>query len=168
MKPETWVAIYAAIVGTGALLLNFKSWFDSGVKLKLSVIPDGMVIGGDSEMDERDLVILHVVNRGRASTMVNSMVLLEITSWWQFWRLRPKTSYVVTNPQYKGYPQNIPADIEPGKKWTGIIRQRPDLIRSIHTGDFYTGIYTTDRDRPYLIRIPKKKDQLPKGTKKLD
>ena len=38
-KPETWIAIYAAIVGTGALLLNFKTWFDSGVKLHLSLVP---------------------------------------------------------------------------------------------------------------------------------
>jgi hypothetical protein len=33
MKPETWVALYAAIIGTSAFLLNLKTWFDSGVKL---------------------------------------------------------------------------------------------------------------------------------------
>jgi hypothetical protein len=32
MKPETWVALYAAIIGTSAFLLNLKAWFDSGVK----------------------------------------------------------------------------------------------------------------------------------------
>jgi hypothetical protein len=37
MKPETWVALYAAIIGTSAFLLNLKTWFDSGVKLKLSL-----------------------------------------------------------------------------------------------------------------------------------
>src|SRR5262249_26768134 len=30
MKAETWVAIYAAIIGTSAFLLNLKAWFDSG------------------------------------------------------------------------------------------------------------------------------------------
>ena len=29
-RPEVWVSIYAAVVGTGALLLNFKSWLDTG------------------------------------------------------------------------------------------------------------------------------------------
>src|SRR5262249_61946621 len=30
MKAETWVAIYAAIIGTSAFLLNLKASFDSG------------------------------------------------------------------------------------------------------------------------------------------
>jgi len=33
MKPEIWVAIYAAIVGSCALLLNFKSWITVTVHL---------------------------------------------------------------------------------------------------------------------------------------
>ena len=43
---DNTVAIYAAIVATSALLLNFKSWFDSGVKLRLDLMADGMVVGG--------------------------------------------------------------------------------------------------------------------------
>jgi hypothetical protein len=55
MKPETLVAIYAAIIGTSAFLLNLKAWFDSGVILKLSLIADGMTIGAGPAFDERDL-----------------------------------------------------------------------------------------------------------------
>jgi hypothetical protein len=44
MKPETWIAIYAAIVGTGALLLDFKSWLDSGVKLRLQAALSGSAL----------------------------------------------------------------------------------------------------------------------------
>lgn len=157
MKPEAWIAIYAAIVATSALLLNFKTWLDSGVKLKLSVIPDGMIIGGGPEFDEKDLVILNVVNRGDATTMITSMVIFEVNSWYQLWRIRPESSYVVTNPQLLGYPPNLPSDLEQGKKWTGVIRQRADLIKNIRDGWHYTGVYTTARNRPYLIRIPKTK-----------
>ena len=28
MKPEAWIAIYAAVVTTSALLLNFKTWLN--------------------------------------------------------------------------------------------------------------------------------------------
>jgi hypothetical protein len=167
MKPETWVAIYAAVIGTSAFFLNLKMWLESGVKLKLSVMPDGMVIGsGDPDLDEKDLIILSVMNRGDAATNITSMILFEITSWWQLWRIRPAKSYVVTNPQFRGYPPNLPSDLEPGKKWTGAIRQRPDIIADLLTGTYYTGIYTTARDRPYLIRIPKKR-KLPEGTRQL-
>jgi hypothetical protein len=167
MKPETWIAIYGAIIGTSALLLNFKSWWDSGPKLSLSLIPDGMIITPGSGVDERDLIILTVLNRGNAPTMVTNMVLFEMTSWWQRWRMRPKASYVITNPQHLGYPLNIPSDLEPSKRWTGIIRKREDIISDLRTGNFYTGIYTSHRDRPYLKRIPRKKEKLPEGTKAL-
>ena len=83
MKAETWVAIYAAIIGTSAFLLNLKTWFDSGVKIKLRLIPEGMTIGGGPELDETDLVLLYVTNRGDAPTMVTNMVLFEIPSWWR-------------------------------------------------------------------------------------
>lgn len=168
MKPDTWVAIYAAIVGTGALLLNFKSWLDSGVKLKLRLIPDGMIIGGGPNVDERELVILTVMNRGDASTEITSMVVLEFNSFWDLWRLRSKNSYAITNPQHKGYPPNLPSDLAAGKRWTGSIRQRPDLIPNLHTGKFYAGVYTTTRDRPYLVRIPRSKGTVLKDITKID
>ena len=160
MKSEAWIAIYAAVVATSALLLNFKTWLDSGVKLKLSVIPDGVVIGGGPKFDEKDLVILTVMNRGDATTMITSMVIFEINSWRQLWRVRPAKSYVVTNPQLLGYPPNLPSDLEPGKKWTGAIRKRDDVIHNLRDGWHYTGIYTTTRNRPYLVRIPKEKPKL--------
>jgi hypothetical protein len=78
MKPETLVAIYAAIVGTGALLLNFKSWFDFGVKLKLSVILEGTILSADAAFNEEDLIILYVMNRGDASTKITSMIILNL------------------------------------------------------------------------------------------
>lgn len=45
-------------------MLNLKNWFDSGVKLKMNLIPDGLIIGGSPEFDEKDLIIVNVTNRG--------------------------------------------------------------------------------------------------------
>jgi hypothetical protein len=44
MKPETWVALNAAIIGTSAFLLNLKTWFDSGVKLELSLVGAAVLV----------------------------------------------------------------------------------------------------------------------------
>lgn len=154
-KPDTsWIALYAAIVATSAFFLNLKSWFESGVRVRLSVISDGMIIGGDPAYDERDLVILTVVNRGDAPTMITTMVVLEINSWYQLWRVRPAASYMIPNPQAKGHPLNVPADLDPGKKWTGFVRSRQDEPkRNFRDGWHYVGVYTTTRNRPYLKRI---------------
>jgi hypothetical protein len=156
MKPETYIAIYAAIVGTGALLLNFKAWFDSGIKLKLSLIADGVVIGGDPQFDERGIIIVSVTNRGDAPTMITGLHFFEFPTIWARWRYRPTQSFVVMNPQLKGYPPNIPYELSPAKTWTGVIRQRGDLVEDIYSGNFYAGVYGSHRDKPYLRRIPKK------------
>jgi hypothetical protein len=124
MKPETWVSIYAAIVGTSAFLLNLKSWLDSGVRLTMSMIADGVVIGGDPRFEEKDIVIVSVTNRGDAPTMITHLVLLELPTWWRRIRRRPTRTFIVPNPQLKGYPPNIPGELAPGKIWTGVIRKR--------------------------------------------
>jgi hypothetical protein len=102
MEPGTWVAIYAAVVATSALLLNFKTWFDSGVRLRLHLVPDGMTIGGGPDVDEKDLVILTVINRGDAPTMITNMILWEMPTVLHRLRIRkPANYFVVTNPHLK-------------------------------------------------------------------
>jgi hypothetical protein len=165
-KPETWIAIYAAVIGTSAFMLNLKSWLDSGPKLRINLMLDSMTIGNPA-LDEKNLVLVSVTNRGGSPTMVINLCLFEIPGWWRWLLNRPSKFYVITNPQLKGYPPNVPSDLEPAKKWTGAIRQRPDVIPSLYTGNFYVAVYASHRDRPYLKRIRKKKD-LPAGTKKLD
>ena len=157
MKPEAWVAIYAAIVGTGALLLNFKNWLDSGARLFVSLIPEGMVIGGGDQFDEKNLVIVNVTNRGAATTMITGLTLHDFPTRMSRWRDRPTKSYVVANPQLKGHPPNVPSDIEPNKSWTGIVRERLDLVPALRSGTVYVGVHASHRDKLYLIRIPKPK-----------
>jgi hypothetical protein len=147
MKPETWIAIYAAIIGTSAFLLNFKAWFDSGVKLKMSLVPDGMVVGGDPRFDEREIIIISVTNRGDAPTMIANLILMEMPTWWSRLGRQSTRSFIIPNPQLKGYPANIPFDLAPAKSWTGVIRKRQDYIADLHTGNFYACVYASNRDK---------------------
>jgi hypothetical protein len=156
-KPELWIAIYAAILSTGGLFLGVRRWFESGPRLMIDLIPDGITIGGGPDTDEKDLVIVMATNRGEAATMITNLLLFEFETRIQRFRNRAKRSFVIPNPQLKGYPPNLPHVLEPGRFWTGAIRQRKDIIQDIHTGNFYIGISTTHCDRPHLKRIPKRK-----------
>jgi hypothetical protein len=126
------------------------------VKLKLSVIPDGVILGGDPQFDEQDLVILNVINRGRTPTIVSNFLLFEYENKWRLWRNQPTNTYVIRNPQLKGYPSNVPVDLEPSQKWIGVLRRRPDMKVNPNDGKHYIGIAATNRDRPYMILIPPK------------
>jgi hypothetical protein len=160
MKSEAWVATYAAVVGTGALLLNFKTWLDSGVKLKMSLIPDGVVFGGDPRFDEHDIIIVSVTNRGDAPTMITGLNLFEYPSRWAYWRRRPSRCYVIPHPELKGYPPNVPHELVPARTWTGAIRQRPDLNIDVRNGKHYAVVYASHRDKPYRQHIPSKKPEV--------
>jgi hypothetical protein len=117
---------------------------------------DGMVIGGGPDLDERDLVIVNATNVGSADTMITNLGVEERWPPYYFWRRRAVASYVIPNPQLRGYPPNIPGLLEPAKTWTGAIRRRPDVIKNIRDGDHYVCIYVSTRVRPYRKRISPK------------
>jgi hypothetical protein len=137
---KAWIAIYAAIVATGALFLNIRTWFESRPRLRLTLIPDGMVIGGDPSTDERDVVIVTATNLGKTPVLITNLVIWEMTTWWRRLRRRPSRAFVVTNPSIKGYEQNIPYLLEQARTWNGIARRRPEVIADLLTGDYYIGV----------------------------
>jgi len=119
------------------------------------MIPNGMTIGAGEALDEKDIIIITVTNRGRTSTMVTNLTLHRFNTFLQRVRNRPVENYVVTNPQLKGYPPNIPTELEPGKRWTGVVRKRPDQIPDLENGCYYVAIATTHKDPHILKRIPR-------------
>lgn len=152
-KPEVYVAVYAACVSTGALLIQFRNWLTTGPRIRCTVIPDGMIIGGDPQFDERDLVIVNATNVGSADTMITNLGIEKRWPSYYFWRRRPIASYVVPQPQLRGYPPNVPQLLAPSHIWTGAIRDRPDVTGNIRDGDHYVCLYVSTRRRPYRKRI---------------
>jgi hypothetical protein len=167
MKPEIWVSIYAAIIGTSAFFLNFKAWFDSGVKLSIALMPDAVVAGGDPRFDDSNIVIVTVTNRGNAPTMITTLVLFEFPTWWARLRRRSKNSYVIPRPELKGYPPSLPFELAPAKSWHGRLLKSQNNIADLQTGRFCVGVYASHRDRPFVKLIPKKKNKLLKATTSL-
>lgn len=158
--------MYAAIVATAAFVLNFRTWFEKRVRLNLSLMADAVLIGGHGAEDERDLMAVTVINRGGQTTTLTNLVILRFDNAWKRWRVRPSKSFVIPNPQIGGT-GTLPSELDPGKKWTGIIRKRPDVISDSQDGTYYAGIYGSHRDRPHLVRIPKPRSKLPPNTKPL-
>jgi hypothetical protein len=66
-QATTWMALYAAIVSTAALLLNFRAWYEKGVRLHLNLMPDAVLLGVDSSDDERNLMALDDVHSATLS-----------------------------------------------------------------------------------------------------
>jgi hypothetical protein len=163
MKPATWVAIYAAIVGTGALLLNFKNWFDGRVRLHQSPMPDARLSDGDL----KELMAVTVTNRGGSPTTITHLFILEFPSLWRRYRIKPGASFFIPNLAIPGTPYQIPFELGPAKLWTGISAKQYDQTPNLHNGRHYIAVYASHRNRPYLVRIPTKATTLPDTSKTL-
>jgi hypothetical protein len=159
MDPETWVATYAAIVATGALFLEVRRWFESGPRVVVQPRPNMMLIGTDGDDDEEGILIVNVYNRGDASTTITGLSLYEFPSWWARYRFKASRAFFIPNPQPAGSLPIVPKELRPGGHWVGLARPRPELTGDIETGRFCAAIHCTDRDKPYLARIPKRKPE---------
>ena len=151
---ESLATAYAAVVATLAFGLEVRGWFKERPKLDVRLVPNGAAVGGGPS-DEDNILIVHVVNRGGTSTTMENLFLFEYEGRWSRWRGRPKRSFIVPNPQTKGYPPNLPSQLEPNRRWTGIVR-KGQLTFDLQTGDFYVGIGASHSKRYTLKRIPRK------------
>lgn len=154
MGAEAWVAIYAAIVATGALTLEVRRWFESGPKIVVKARPNMTMVDGPKHVTKGVLVV-DAVNRGSASTTIETLALLDFPSIWARMRMAPRQSFIVPNPVLEGAVGRPPFVLQPGSKWTGIAYDRADVTGDIQTGTFWAAVYTTDRNKPYLAKVPK-------------
>lgn len=157
MEATNWIAIYAAIVSTGALALEIRRWFESGPKIYVSSNPDMTIVGNNNSDVERGVLLVRAYNRGDMSTTITNMVIYKYNNIISRFCDKPDETYIVPNPQVSGIPI-IPHELKSGTQWMGVARHRPDVISDLRTGKYWAGVITTNRSRPYLNRIPKRRD----------
>jgi hypothetical protein len=173
---ESIATAYAAIVATAAFALEVRRWLKERPKLDITLMPDAVMVtsgwSDEDENDERDesderdenderdesderFLVVNVVNLGGTSTTIEGLSLVEFTTFGRRWLRRPNRSFIVPQPQPKGYPINVPSQLRPNERWTGIVSKRSTPV-DIETGIFYTQIAATHSKRSTLKRIPRK------------
>ncbi|CDZ55513.1 hypothetical protein [Neorhizobium galegae] len=155
--PEAWVATYAAIVATGALSLEIRRWFESGPKIYVRATANMIMLDGRGGQT-KGLLIVYVTNRGDTPTTITNLCLLDYPNVLARWRDKASRSFVIPHPQPPGTPPTIPHVLNPGQQWAGMAHDRSDVTGDVQTGTMYAAVYTTDRNRPYVVRIPKRKE----------
>jgi hypothetical protein len=154
-ETATWltsvIAIYAAVVATGALALEVRRWFESGPRIVLNVIADAGYIGG-YEKDENTYISVTATNKGNLPTSVTNMLVHSYDNFWSELRNRPLYQAVITNPGIKSG-QHIPYVLEPGKLFHGAVPHDNELAAWRKGGRMFVGICCSHRKKPYMKRI---------------
>ena len=92
---------YASVVATAALALEIRRWFETGPRLKLTVIPRSRLVGGVTE-DKNVYLTARITNTGNLPTTILNFALLEYKSYLNKIWGRACNSAIVPNPASGG------------------------------------------------------------------
>jgi hypothetical protein len=153
MAMSDWFSGIALAISAAALGLEFRRWFETGPKLKLSVMADAVSFPND---DGKPKLALTVINRGSEPTMLTHMIAFVYPSRWRRFRRRPEQAGVVNNP-------TIPAELKANAYWIGTMIYNDDLKASREKGHLYVGVISSHSDRNYLVRVsPTRTSKVPR------
>lgn len=145
------IALYAAIIATGALALEVRRWFETGPRLSLSIMVTAMTTADadlpDSEREKFTLVT--VVNNGSAPTTVTHIVLAKYDGWVSRWRRKPSANWFVAN----NILCPLPFTLNPAKIFHGQINHDRNLIEQIKSDKLYVGVVVTHKKHAILKRV---------------
>lgn len=162
---EWWqvgVALYAAVVATGALFLEVRRWFEGKPRLVVNANP-GMTTVGPRGLGDKKYVIVTATNRGSTPTTITHLGLLDFANWWKRLRRQHGRAAVVTHPTIAGTAMGqIPFVLEPGRQWSGVLNDDDELKEWMDTGRLYVAIYATHSERALLAPL-RRKPKLPES-----
>ncbi len=146
----TALAIYAAIISTGALALEIRRWFESGPRLSLLMIPVAQTRGGIS--DENRYLHITVSNRGAMPTTLTNFCLFQYKTIFHRWMQRPERAAVVPNTERLGG-NPLPYVIVPGTDWHGATTYDQGLKDWALTGRLFVGVVSSHHHRARLKKV---------------
>lgn len=154
MNTSDILSALALLVSGGAFSLEVRRWFESGIKIKLSVMSDAAILGEHPKVDR---LAVTVTNQGDAPTMITHMVLLKYDNWWKRWRGKASFTAFVPQPQWPGT-EGIPVKLDVNEYWIGMTKYEAKLTEIRETGKLYVGVICTHSNKYILARVPKKQD----------
>jgi hypothetical protein len=147
-----YIAVYAAIVATGALALEVRRWFENKPRLSISASPN-MKLYLRGETSDATYLTVTVSNRGQSTTTVTHFGLNAYPTIWR--RIRNKPSHTMAVPMANPPGgQQLPHILQPGHHWSGMAIQDDDVARMIKAQTLWVTIYAAHRQKPFYKRVP--------------
>ena len=150
MKATDVAAWIGAFTGTLVLLWDIFKWVHSGAKIKVSASPNMTCFGGAAPLlGEKTYVAVEATNVGQSKTTITHLVGFHYKSWFrQLLRLKPEVN-IAAVPLLSA----LPAVLDTGERWIGIIEQDPELEVMGREGYLYFGVYHSTSKRLQVQRL---------------
>jgi hypothetical protein len=177
----TLISEVALTVSVFSLMLQFRRWWEDGVKLSVSVYPDAKRFDNDMKpLDDNTYVQVVVTHRGSAPTTITRMVFYEYPSElaiyipqrlrrWKWMRGLLSGAKLELGQGVRVFVADsgtlcrIPSLLQPGTYWIGEVRHTSDLNIAIESGRLYAGIICSHSDKTLFKRLKRRNDPSARG-----
>lgn len=143
------LAIYAAAVATVVLLWDIYKWKISGPRIRFRVISDMEILGDPRVSSESIFIHAEATNVGNLPTTVRILGVRHYNGW--LGCIFRRADYKAIVPETVLQP--LPHLLEPGKIWSGLIVQTPEIERLARDGILVCELFVSYKKRPITARI---------------
>ena len=145
------LALVGAFTGSGALLWDVFKWFNTGAKLRLSVSPNTILVGGGFSGDDKTKRIsIEVTNVGHRKTTLVTLGFRCDTSPWGSLTGKGSLYFVVPQPEYA---QQLPVLLDVGERWVGLVAQTEEIEAMIKNHRFFVTMTHSASAKPFSKRV---------------
>ena len=155
---ETWLALYAALVATGVLIIQIRQWIENRPRVFLKVLPDRVLSNNILGPDK--IILVTATNRGSEATTVKIIFVIWYKNWLDMFLKRKGEAGIIINTKIPNSKDGtLPYVLKPGSEWNGMIDQTQmiDKIYELETiianKWAYVGIHCSHRDKPIRKRL---------------
>ena len=163
---EIGLAVYAALVATGVLIIQIRQWIENRPRVFLKVLPDMVLPNNILGLDK--IIFVTATNRGSETTTVKNLFVI-----WYENRLdklfqRKGEVGIIPHPSIRNLKAGgvLPYVLKPGSEWTGMIDQNQmidetyELETIIANKWAYVAIHCSHRDKLIRKRLKRNKSSL--------
>ena len=145
------LALVGAFTGSGALLWDVFKWFNSGAKLRLSVSPNTILVGGGFSGDDKTKRIsIEVTNVGHRKTTLVTLGFRCDKTLWNSLTGKGSLYFVVPQPEYA---QQLPVLLDVGERWVGLVAQTEEIEAMIRNHRFFVTMTHSASAKPFSKRV---------------
>ena len=155
-------AWWGAGVATIVFLFECYKWTQTAPKIEIGVSPNMQILDPNSELEKEKYISVTLSNNGGKPTTVTQLGAVVYQTHFQKWRRKNSNAMLFINPITSKtlvfFPTNsLPALLEIGRTWTGMMQQTDEFTQWIEKGQLYIGVFTSYHKRPLEKRVRKLK-----------
>ncbi|MDH5633279.1 MAG: hypothetical protein OEZ10_09860 [Gammaproteobacteria bacterium] len=144
-------AWWGAVIATIVLVWDVIKWKKSRANVRVSASPNMQSVNKpEGRLEDEKHIFVEVVNQSDRLTTITHLVTKHYSNIWKRLFNKPDMQGVVTEPIGR---QPIPYELEPGKRWTGMISQADVEEKTEKGGYLFCGIHHTSSNKAVYVRV---------------